>query len=78
MQYFFEKFGCPKDPPVLFLAPEKWGDSQVGFRGSNASGRRIVLLAGALAGTTPRQPLSTAPLNWEALNVHFANVHFCF
>ena len=27
--------------------PEKWGDSQVGFRGSNASGGRTVLLPGA-------------------------------
>ena len=26
------------------MRPEKWGDSQVGFRGSNASGGRIVLL----------------------------------
>ena len=29
------------------VRPQKWGDSQVGFRGSNASGRRIVLLPGA-------------------------------
>ena len=29
------------------MRPEKWGDSQVGFRGSNASGGRIVLLPGA-------------------------------
>ena len=26
------------------MRPEKWDDSQVGFRGSNASGGRIVLL----------------------------------
>ena len=30
-----------------FVRPEKWGDSQVGFRGRNASGGRIVLLPGA-------------------------------
>ena len=30
-----------------FVRPEKWGDSQVGFRGSNASSGRIVLLPGA-------------------------------
>ena len=29
------------------MRPEKWGDSQVGFRRSNASGGRIVLLPGA-------------------------------
>ena len=29
------------------VRPEKWGDTQVGFRGSNASGGRIVLLPGA-------------------------------
>ena len=29
------------------MRPEKWDDSQVGFRGSNASGGRIVLLPGA-------------------------------
>ena len=29
------------------MRPQKWEDSQVGFRGSNASGRRIVLLPGA-------------------------------
>ena len=29
------------------VRPEKWGDPQVGFRGSNASGGRIVLLPGA-------------------------------
>ena len=29
-----------------FVRPQKWEDSQVGFRGSNASGRRIVLLPG--------------------------------
>ena len=29
------------------VRPEKWGDSQVGFRGGNASGGRIVLLPGA-------------------------------
>ena len=31
----------------VLVRPEKWGDSQVGFRGSNASGGRIVLLPGA-------------------------------
>ena len=30
-----------------FVRPEKWGDSQVGFRGSNASGGPIVLLPSA-------------------------------
>ena len=34
----------------MVVRPEKWGDSQVGFRGSNASGGRIVLLPGALFG----------------------------
>ena len=29
------------------VRPEKWGDSQVGFRGSTASGGCIVLLPGA-------------------------------
>ena len=29
------------------MRAQKWEDSQVGFRGSNASGRRIVLLPGA-------------------------------
>ena len=29
------------------VRPKKWGHSQVGFRGSNASGGRIVLLPGA-------------------------------
>ena len=31
----------------LFVRPQKWEDSQVGFRGCNASGRCIVLLPGA-------------------------------
>ena len=30
-----------------FVRPEKWNGSQVGFRGSNAPGGRIVLLPGA-------------------------------
>ena len=30
-----------------FVRPQKWEDSQVGFRGSNPSGRRVVLLPGA-------------------------------
>ena len=29
------------------MGPEKWGGSDAGFRGSNASGGRIVLLPGA-------------------------------
>ena len=29
------------------VRPEKWDDSQVGFRGGNASGGRLVLLPGA-------------------------------
>ena len=29
------------------MRPQKWDDSQVGFRGSNASGRRVVLPPGA-------------------------------
>ena len=33
--------------PENFVRPQKWEDSQVGFRGSSASGRRIVLLPGA-------------------------------
>ena len=32
---------------LLLVRPEKWDDSQVGFRGSNAFGGRIVLLSGA-------------------------------
>ena len=32
---------------ALIMRPEKWDGSQVGFRGSNASGWRLVLLAGA-------------------------------
>ena len=36
---------CPR-VRTLFVRPRKWEDSQVGFRGSNASGRRIVLLPG--------------------------------
>ena len=31
----------------IFVRPEKWDDFQVGFRGSNASGGRSVLLPGA-------------------------------
>ena len=31
----------------VLVRPQKWEDSQVGFRGGNASGRRIVLLPGA-------------------------------
>ena len=31
----------------ILVRPQKWEDSQVGFRGSNASGGRIVLLPGA-------------------------------
>ena len=42
----------------LFVRPEKWDDSQVGFRGSNASGARIVLLPGAFwAHVLPNWPL---------------------
>ena len=38
----------PADPPFdSIVRPQKWEDSQVGFQGSNASGRRIVLLPGA-------------------------------
>ena len=38
--------------------PEKWGHSQVGFRGSNASGGRIVLLPAAFwAHVLPKWPL---------------------
>ena len=38
-----------QNPPQMrsVVRPEKWDDSQVGFRGSNASGERIVLLPGA-------------------------------
>ena len=32
----------------LVVRPEKWDDSPVGFRGSNASGGRFVFLPGAL------------------------------
>ena len=32
---------------AFIVRPQKWEDSQVGFRGSSASGRRIVLLPGA-------------------------------
>ena len=32
---------------LLLERPEKWGDYQVGFRGSSAFGGRIVLLPGA-------------------------------
>ena len=32
---------------TYLVRPEKWDDSQVGFRGGNASGGRIVLLQGA-------------------------------
>ena len=41
------------------VRPKKWGDdSQVGFRGSNASGGRIVLLPGAFRRTVlPKWPL---------------------
>ena len=35
------------DRTPFVVRPQKWEDSQVGFRGSNASGRRIVLLPGA-------------------------------
>ena len=43
---------CPSFPwfffvrSSFFVRPQKWEDSQVGLRGSNASGRRIVLLPG--------------------------------
>ena len=39
-----------------FVRPEKWDDSQVGFRGSNASGGCIVLLPGAFW-VLPKWPL---------------------
>ena len=39
----FRRFGTTK----IIVRPQKWEDSQVGFQGSNASGRRIVLLPGA-------------------------------
>ena len=38
--------GAP-DSTKQFVRPEKWDGSQVGFRGSNACGGRIVLLPGA-------------------------------
>ena len=38
----------PSETFDSIVRPEKWDDSQVGFRGSNASGGRIVLLPGAL------------------------------
>ena len=42
----------------MIVRPEKWGHSQVGFRGSNASGGRIVLLPAAFwAHVLPKWPL---------------------
>ena len=35
-----------REIPFFLVRPGKWDDPQVGFRGSNASGGRIVLLPG--------------------------------
>ena len=49
-------YTLPAMPSVV--RPEKWDGSQVGFRGSNASGGRIVLLPGAFGRTVlPKWPL---------------------
>ena len=48
-QQFSCKFRADATPnrSSFVVRPQKWEDSQVGFQGSNASGRRIVLLPGA-------------------------------
>ena len=54
LHLFFCLFGfllgwlsSPSFSPHSFVRPETWDDSQVGVRGSNASGGPIVLLPGA-------------------------------
>ena len=44
---FYPPDGCKLQRQPSIVRPEKWGDPQVGFQGSNASGGRIVLLPAA-------------------------------